>query len=170
MFHLSQFVDGRSAEIGVLGQYLDSELHLVDNTLPRRLVFNPQFKVIEIVIKAVAVFVMNVFVFSKWAAENLFHKYAVLQNFFAAAQVKPSVSGRMNVAFFGNRAPSAALPSALFAAKFLLHVVARMSAILGSTKVSLARFAAQLAFESRSGFLVHKEHLPDSFAAVKGEV
>ena len=167
---LGHRVAGGGAELGVLGQYLDGELHLVDNSLSVGLIAGPKLKIGQVITKAVTIFVVNRLHISQRAAEVFRHYVTVLQNFSAASKVQSHVSGRVHVAFGIDRAPRSTSPPAFFAAEFLTFVVAGMFAVQRLHETPFFRFAAQLALKSRGWFLVHTEQLLDSPVAVKGVI
>ncbi len=61
MLQSSQFVAGGAAEVGVLSQYVDGELYLVDNTLPGTMPTVEKFQVGRAVITADSINVMDSF-------------------------------------------------------------------------------------------------------------
>lgn len=167
---LGHRVTGGEAEIGVLGQYLDGELHLVDDSLSSRLVSGPKLKIGQVITKTVSIFVMNRLHIGQRAAEMLRHYVAMLQNFAASTKMHPHVAGRVHVSIRVDRAPRATFPAAFLAAEFLALVVAGVLAVQRLHKTPFFRFAAQLALKSRGWFLVHAEQLLDSPVAVKGVI
>ena len=167
---MTQFVASSFGELGVQSQYLDGELHLVDDALSVGLVARPEFEVRKAVVEAVAILVMYAFKFGQRATKMFRHCVTVFQHFAAAPKVEHHVSGRMHVAFGVDRAPRATFIAAFFAAEFLTHVVSAGTTVLKATHTTFFRYATQLALKSRSGFLVHIGQLPGSIAAVKGVV
>jgi hypothetical protein len=163
---LGHRVTGGEAEVRVLGQYLDGELHLVDDSLSGRLHLRPQFKVGEIVIRTITVFVMYGFELAQRALKMFRHYGAVLCNFATPAQMQYDVARLLHIAIRVDRAPRTTFPAAFFAAEFLLHIVAGMAAIFGSTKLSITSFATQFTLKCRSGFFGHIGQLLDSVRAV----
>jgi hypothetical protein len=163
-----QFVASRSGELGVQSQYLDGELHLVDDALAGRLFFNPQLKIIYVVVQAIAIFVVDVFTFIKFALEFFRHHYSMLKIGFSPAEVQSPVPGGVNVPFVGYGTPRASFVSTFSAAKFLAFVVARMTTVFGLHQAAFFRNATQLALKSRDGFLVHEGQLLDSSSGVNG--
>lgn len=161
-------VTGGTAEIGVLDQYIDGKLYLVDDTLSVGLVARPQFQVRKTVIQTITVFVMHAFKFCQRATEMFRHYIAVQQDFAAAAKMQAHVSGRVHMPVGVDRAPRASFPAAFFAAEFLAFVISALAAIFGAAHTAFFGDAAQLALKSRSGFFVHGEQLPDSFDVVNG--
>lgn len=167
---LGHRVTGGKAEVGVQGQYLDSELHLVDDSLSGGLVARPQFEIGKFVVEAVSIFVMNAFKLGQWAIEMLRHHVAVFQDFSTAAEMHSHVARRVHVPIGIDGPPRSAFPSTFFAAKFLAFVVARMATVFGFHQATFFRNATQLALKSRDGFFVHVGQLLDSPVAVKGVV
>ena len=162
-----QFIAGAPAEAGVLKQYLDGELHLVDDTLTGWLFVRPQFKVVKRVVKAVAVFMVHVFVLLKRTAKRVFHNQLVFKHLFSTAQVDTAVARRVDKTVRVNWAPTAAFVATFLGAKTLLHVVASVAAIFGATKVALSGLAAQLALERRGALVVHEHFIPGYLDQVK---
>lgn len=167
---LGHRVTGGEAEVRVLGQYLDGELHLVGDSLSSGLIARPKLKIGQVIAKAVTIFVVNRLHIGQRAAEVLRHYIAVFQNFAATTKMHPYVPGRVHMPVRIDRAPRATFPTAFFAAKFLTLVVAGVFAVQRLHETPFFRFAAQLALKSRGWFLVHTEQLLDSPVAVKGVI
>jgi hypothetical protein len=165
---LGHRVPGGAAEFGIRGQYLDSELHLVDHSLSVGLVPRPQFEIADVVIQTVAVFVVYALKFGKRATQMLRHYVAVFEYFAAASKIENAVPRGMDVPFLRDRAPRTAFVATFSAAKFLAFVVARMFTVQRLHKTAFFGFTTQLALKSRGGFFVHEEQLLDPCTAVKG--
>lgn len=168
MLDRTQFVAGGSAEVGVLSQYLDGELHFVDDTLAGRLISRPQFQVRNFVIQAIAIFVMHAFEFGQRASQVFRHYVAMLQKLFAAALVYFSVSCRADVSVGVDRAPSSTFPAAFFAAEFLAFIVGpARSSVFVTHESALFRYTAQLALKCRRWFFAHRDWVPVPMGYVK---
>jgi hypothetical protein len=167
---MTQFVANSFGEFGVQGQYLDGELHFVDDTLAVGLFFRPEFEIAQRVVSAIAVFVMHSFMAFQRAAHMFSHRFTMDESFSAASQMQAHVAARMYVPIGIDRAPRTTFPTALFAAKFLSFIVARMLPIKGPHQATFFRRATQLALKSWGRFLVHTEQLLDSPGVVKGVV
>lgn len=163
-------VTGGEAEVRVLGQYLDGKLHLVGDSLSKGLFFRPQFKIRQRIVFAVAIFVMNCLVFFERTFQMFRHYAAMHQNLAASAQMQAHIARRVVMSLGVYGAPRSPLPSTFFTAKFLPSVVAGGSSVLGAAHATFNGFVAQLTLKCRNWVAVHKEQLPDSFAAVKGVV
>ncbi len=87
---LGHRVAGGGAELGVLGQYLDGELHLVDDSLSGAVVRTEQFEVADIVVQTISVNMVHGLFGAKLASDMLFHIVAVLKDFVHGV----AVSGR----------------------------------------------------------------------------
>ena len=161
-------IAGSGAELGVLKQYFDSELHLVDDALSIGLVSRPKFEIGKGVVQAVTVFVMHAFHICQRATEVFRHRITMFQNFSAASKVQAHVSRRVNVPVRIDWTPRATLPSAFFAAEFLALVVARMFSVQRLHEAPFFRSATQLALKSRGWLFVHIEQLFGPFAIVNG--
>ena len=162
-----QFIAGAPAEVGVLKQYLDGELHLVDDTLTGWLFVRPQFEVAKRVIEPVTIFVVHILVFFKKAAERIFHNEFVLVHFFPTAQVHSAVARRVDKTVRVNWAPTAAFVAAFLGAKTLLHAVASVAAVFGAAKMALSGFATQFALKRRGALVVHEHYIPGYLDQVK---
>jgi hypothetical protein len=167
---MTQFVASSFGELGVQSQYLDGELHLVDDALAGWLIPGPKLKIRNIIESSVAIFVMNRLYGCQRAAEMFRHYVAVLRDFSATSKMQPDVARLLNVAFGVDRSPRTSFPAAFLAAEFLLHVVAGMATVFGSAKLPIAGFAAQFTLKCRSGLLVHIGLLRDSLSAVNGNL
>ena len=104
-------------ELGVQTKYLDSKRDLIGHALAVWLISTPQFKIFWSIVESVTVFVMNAFVFCKWAAESFCHDFSVLKNLFTAPQMDHAVSGISNVTNLGYRSPFASFVTAFSRAK-----------------------------------------------------
>lgn len=155
------------SEFRVEAEHVDRELHLVDDTLARRLAFTPQFKIGERIVCALTVLMMHCFMLLQRAAHFFFHHSALFKFFAATSNVKANVARRVHMTFEVDRAPTATFVATFFGAKALPLVVACVLAILGSTQSPISGFAAELALESRHGAFVHLEQLPQADALVK---
>jgi hypothetical protein len=154
-------------ELGIQGQHLDGEGNLVDYALAGRLLLRPQFQIAWSVVVSIAVLVVHVFMFFERTFESLRHQYAMLVGFFTVSIMQPSISRRMQVAVFVNRSTTSTFPPAFLRAKFLLFVVARVSAVFSSAQVTFLDFAAQLALKRRWRFMVHVRQLHEWPTTVK---
>lgn len=76
----AQFVACFASELGVERQHFDSESHLVDDALARRVRFRPKLKVGRRVKAALTVPVVDRFFFTKFSTDLLLHHVAVFQN------------------------------------------------------------------------------------------
>jgi hypothetical protein len=148
--HTSSF-----GELGVQGQYLDSESNLVDDALTGRLHLRPQLQIAQGVVEAVTILVMNVFVLFKRATESFGHQHAMLIRLFAPSKMQPTIPRRMHVTGATDWAPFSAFPTAFFRAELLLHVVASVATIFSSAQVAFLSLATQLALKCRRRFVVH---------------
>jgi hypothetical protein len=146
---------GGNSELGVESQHLYRELDFVDHALAGRLFFRPQLQIISCVVKAIAVFVMYVFVAFERATEKFRHYNSMLVSFFTAAKMQSAVARRMHVAVFVDWAPFAAFPPAFFRAESDLSVVAHQSPFFCSVSAVFRHFAATCAHEV-CGFLFHE--------------
>ena len=82
--NLVQFKASRSGEVGVQSQYLDGELHLVDNALAGAVAAAEKLQVLDAVVRADTVDVVDGFSRKEFSSERFFHDVTVLK----------SVSGR----------------------------------------------------------------------------
>ena len=80
MVDLSQFVAGGSAEVGIQGQYLDGELHLVDHALSGSVAAVEKFKIPGIIIASSSIDMMNCFFGQQIASDHFGHDVAVFEN------------------------------------------------------------------------------------------
>ena len=151
----SQFIAGSPAELGVQGQYLDSELHLVGDALAGWLLLRPQFEIGRRVVNSVSILVMNIFVFVQRAAKYFSHYKAMFESLCAATQVDTNVSGRMNVALRVNGPPVPSVVPAFGRTKYLTFLPAFECPIFAYGWAVLRSFAAALALECRRCFGVH---------------
>jgi hypothetical protein len=132
-----QFVAGGPGEFGVQGQYLDGELHLVDDALAGAVARTEQFKIADFVVGAVPVFVMDGFFGEQVATDVTRHRVSVFHDMplpvFASRKfgyVKPDVTVSFCVLFvaagfeFVQRVLLLAFYLAVMIAVFLLCVVA----------------------------------------------
>lgn len=112
---LGHRVTGGEAELGVLAQYLDGELHLVDNSLSGAVAAVEQFEVFDPIVRTDAVNVMDGFFGEKVATDVLRHDVAVFENRSRAAVSRQH----------GNRDPHVAVAFGMFlvpaAFKFMLR-------------------------------------------------
>jgi hypothetical protein len=167
MFDLMQFKAGSPAEVGVQSQYLDGELHFVDNALTKRLVGHPEFEIFWLVVISIAVFVMYLLVAAQRAAKHLFHYKAVLVGFFSAAKVYAPVAGINQVALVRYWTPFSASVATLFRAEFLVVIVARWTAIFVAKLTAFDRLRAILALQQHRWSLAHIGQCSLSGALVK---
>jgi hypothetical protein len=166
---MMQFVASSFGELGVQGQYLDGELHLVDDALSAEMPARPQFQIPQFVVEFIAVFVVYAFFAKQWATNVFRHYVAMFVNLSTSAFCQLSVSRGMHVSLGGYWTPFSSFVPAFAATEFLAFVVARVTTIQGLHQATLFGFAAQLALKGRNGFLAHKEQLSDSFAVVNGD-
>ena len=143
-----QLDTGLLREFGIQLKYLDRKRDFVGDALARRLHLHPQFQIFVRIVKAITVFVVNVLAFAKWAAQTLFHEFAVLVFFATSAQMKATISRRMHVSFGVYRAPLATFVSAFTRAESLAFIVARVFSVFGAAKAAFLSFAATLALKN----------------------
>ena len=166
--NLVQFKASRSGEVGVQSQYLDGELHLVDNTLAGRLVLGPQFEVARRIVEFVAILMVYVFIFKQRTSQYLGHYKTLLENLAATSKVNADVAGRMYVALGIDWAPFSAFVSAIFGTEPRRHVEAAVpSSIRVVNSTALGRFAAILTLKSRWVVPVHISHWTQCDGLVK---
>lgn len=147
--HTSSF-----GKFGVQSEYLDREGNLVYHTLAGRLFFCPQFQIVQRVVEAVTIFVVNVFVCFERAAKSFCHQYPVLVGFLSPAKMQSPISRRMDVAFFVYRSPLTTFPAAFLRAKAGFSVVAEKLPLFGAKAVVFFDFSAARAREV-CRFLAH---------------
>ena len=102
MIELSQFVAGRSGELGVQGQYLDGELHLVDNALAGAVPAVEELKVFDSVVRSDTIDMVDGFFGEQRSPDVLGHDVAMFHNrvFFAGNETghrDPNVSMSLDV-------------------------------------------------------------------------
>jgi hypothetical protein len=130
---LVQFVAGRSGELGVQSQYLDGELHLVDDALAGAVAARKEFEVVRTVVGPNPVYVMDGFFGEKFASDAFRHDIAmfhdgVLFTGNEAGNRYPDVAVPFNMAFkfssleFSQSVGALMCSFARAVAKALLHV------------------------------------------------
>jgi hypothetical protein len=80
MLDRSQFDSCCSGELRVQSQYVDCELHLVDDTLAGSMTARKEFKILELVMLAISVAMVNCFLRVKFTAEVLRHYIAMFHH------------------------------------------------------------------------------------------
>jgi hypothetical protein len=158
MLDFPQFVAGRSGELGVQGQYLDGELHFVDDTLSGAVTTVEKFEILNSVVGSDTVDMMDGFFWHKVASKLFGHDVAVFHNVFSTGSSKNR-----------NRDPHVTVSlfmSAIFAAlkafeclsrlghNFAIMVAVFLLFVQTSSRFAAFRifFAARQAYESVSSF------------------
>lgn len=80
MFDRAQFVANSFGEVGIQSQYLDGELHLVDNALAGAVPAAEKLQVLDSVVVALPVYVMHRFFGKKLSPKALLDHVAVFKN------------------------------------------------------------------------------------------
>lgn len=166
--NLVQFKASRSGEVGIQSQYLDGELHLVDDALAGRLHLAPKFKIGQIVIQAITVFVMHVLMFVQRAAKVFLHNQGMLKTLFATLDVYAPIASRMHPSFRIYGTNGSAFVPAVLGTKTRFHVEAAVpSSVRVVNSTAFGRFAAILTLKSRWVVPVHMSHWTQCGGLVK---
>lgn len=80
MGDLVQFVAGGSSEVGIQSQYLDGELHFVDDALAGAVAAGEKFEVFNSIVSPNAIDVVDGFVRKQFASDMFGHNVAVFHN------------------------------------------------------------------------------------------
>ena len=168
MFTWNQIVSEFAPKFGVEQKHLYREVDFVNDSLSRGLLFCPKFKVVERIVKSVAIFVMDIFAFQKRPSKFFSHEDAMLERFSSSTEMQASVSGRVNVAFGIDRSPLAAFVSAFSRTETLAFVVAGVAPVFGFAKTAFFYFTTELALECRRGLFVHERTLAQPFCVSIG--
>lgn len=154
-FELSQFDAAPAREVGVEVQNLDRKVDLINDALAGRLLPDPKFEVVEVVVRFASVLVMNVLAFAKRPTKRLFHDQLVFEASLSPTHPDSHIAGRVEVAVGVYGTPRTTGVSAGATTKSLLLLPPVALSILPHAGAVVRRFATGLALKSRHWFIVH---------------
>jgi hypothetical protein len=165
MFERLQFETGCAPEFGVELQHLDCERDLVDHALSGSVATRKQFEIVDRIVLAVAILVMDCFVFMKFAAKVLFHDIAVFEHSstFSAANQRWQMNPDIAMAFDMTPHLATLKSSQGFLSKrFVFAVIAAVFLFFVKTATRFSAFFNQLAasFTIKSASFGCRFHAP----------
>jgi hypothetical protein len=139
---LAQFVAGGACKLGVQSQYLDGELHLVDDALSGTVAAGEKFQILDTVFSSLSVFVMYRFFREQIAADVLRHNVAMFHDVSLPISSGKFGHGYPNIAVAFYMFFVAAAFKALHSVLFLRFYFAIMIAVFLLFVEATARFSS----------------------------